>query len=312
MTTIICGVDVASTYLDARIGLEGPHLRVPRDIGGIGKLAAFCRTAGVTLVVMEATGGYERLPFGLLWNEGIACALANPRSVRRLAEALGFLEKTDRIDAGIIARYGEVKGLKPQPPESDDQRRLAALTLRLRQVTAARVAQMNQRRLVEEASVLASIDRVLALLKAEIRTLETELAALIEADPLWARLAETFRSIKGVAQRSVATLLAFLPEIGTLSNKAIAKLVGLAPLADDSGQRSGRRKVRGGRTPVRSILVLVASIVARHEPDFREVHRRLTQAGKPPMVVRIALARKLIVRLNAKARDARLQQTAYA
>ena len=164
---------------------------------------------------------------------------------------------------------------------------------------------MNQRRLVEDTSALASIDRVLALLKVEIRTLETELAALIEADPLWARLAETFRSIKGVAHRSVATLLAFLPEIGTLSNKAIAKLVGLAPLADDSGTRSGRRAIRGGRSPVRSILVLVASVVARYEPDFQDVHRRLTLAGKKPMVVRIALARKLIVRLNAKARDAR-------
>ena len=259
------------------------------------------------LVVLEATGGYERLPFALLWAEGLPCALANPRQVRRFAEAMGRLEKTDRIDAGLIAHFGAVKALAPQAPARDSQRRLEALTVRLRQLTSARVAQANQRRLVEDATVLGSIDRISAALTQEIRTLEAEIDALLDADPLWRGLAQALRTIKGVAGRTVATVLAHLPEIGTLSNKAVAKLVGLAPLANDSGQRQGRRPVRGGRTPVRSLLVLIAAVVARHDPDFRLMHQRLTAAGKPKMVVRIALARKLIVRLNAIARDARRQ-----
>lgn len=305
MTMIICGVDVSGATLDVRIGREGRHLQVARNPEGVADLAAFCRAEGVALVVLEATGGHERLPFALLWANGIPCALANPRAVRCFAEAMGLLEKTDRIDAGVIAHYAAVKELKPQPPASESHKQLAALTLRLRQVTAARVAQLNQRRLVDDSGALASFDRVLACLACEIRTLETDIAALIDADPLWARLARAFRSLKGVADRSVATLLAFLPEIGTLSNKAVAKLVGLAPIARDSGQRAGRRPVRGGRAPVRSLLVLVAGIVARHEPDFKDAHARLAAAGKPKMVIRVAIARKLLVRLNAKARDTR-------
>lgn len=312
MTTIICGVDVSGATLDARIGADGAYHRAARSPAGIAELAAFCRQQGVALVVLEATGGYERLPFALLWQQGIPCAIANPRSVRRFAESMGLLEKTDRIDAGVIAHYAAVKALKPQPPASEGQKRLSALTLRLRQVTAARVAQVNQRRELDDAGALASIARVLACLDAEIRALEAEIATLIDADPLWARLAEAFRTVKGVAKRSVATLLAFLPEIGTLSNKAVAKLVGLAPIANDSGRRAGKRAVRGGRAPVRALLVLVAAIVARHDPDLAATRQRLAGAGKPPMVVRIALARKLVVRLNAKARDARQAHAALA
>lgn len=312
MTTIICGVDVSGATLDARIGADGAYHRAARSPAGIAELAAFCRQQGVELVVLEASGGYERLPFALLWQQGIPCAIANPRSVRRFAESMGRLEKTDRIDAGVIAHYAAVKALTPQPPASEAQKRLSALTLRLRQVTAVRVAQVNQRREIDDAGALASIERVLACLDAEIRALEAEIATLIDADPLWARLAEAFRTVKGVAKRSVATLLAFLPEIGTLSNKAVAKLVGLAPIANDSGRRSGKRAVRGGRAPVRSLLVLVAAIVARHDPDLAATRQRLASAGKPPMVVRIALARKLIVRLNAKARDARQAHAALA
>jgi transposase len=302
---IICGVDVSSTDLDARIGRDGPHRRVARTPCGIAELAAFCRAHGVDLVVLEATGGYDRLPFGLLWAEGLPCALANPRAVRRFAEAMGYLEKTDRIDAGMIAQYGAVKRLQPQPPASAGQRQLQALTVRLRQLTALRVAQINQRRLVEDELVLASIAAVIACLNQQIRQLEAEVTRLIAADPLWTRLADSFGAIKGVASRTVATLLAHLPEIGTLSNKAVAKLIGLAPLAHDSGKQHGRRPVRGGRSPVRALLVLIASLVVRHDPDFQAVHQRLIAAGKPKMVARIAIARKLLVRLNAKARDAR-------
>jgi len=280
-------------------------LQVTATPQGVAQLARFCIGHGVELVVMEATGGYERLAFSLLWEAGVPCAIANPRQVRRFAEAMGFLEKTDRIDAGVIAEYGRVKRLVAQSPASAEQQRLRALVGRLRQLTAQKVSQTNQRRLVQDADVLASFDEVLQTIRRQIRGFEAKIAELLSSDPLWLELDAAFREIKGVADRSVANLLAELPEIGTLSGKAIAKLVGVAPIARDSGKRSGKRYIRGGRSQVRSLLFVIASVVRRHNDDFAEFHRRLIAAGKPKIVVRIALARKLLVQLNAKARDAR-------
>lgn len=305
MTKKICGVDVSSEWLDARLGPQGEHLRVERSADGISALAEFCREHGVELVVLEATGGYEQLAFGLLWAQGLPCALVNPRSVRRFAEAMGLPEKTDRIDAGVIAWFAEAKRIVAQEPASPAQRQLRALSDRLRQLTRLAVSQANQRRLVEDEAVQAMFDELLGTIRRQSRELELKIAALIESDPLWRRLDEVFREIKGVAGRTVARLMAEMPEIGTLSGKAIGKLAGLAPLANDSGKHHGRRSIRGGREGVRSILFLVAEIVRRHDPDFAAFHRRLKDAGKKPKVVRAALARKLLVRLNAKARDAR-------
>jgi len=303
----ICGVDISSEKLDARIGADGPYVEVKRNAEGVGELARFCREHAVDLVVMEASGGYERLVFALLWKKKVPCAVVNARQVRAFAESMGKLEKTDRIDASMIAEYACARRIVAQEPASETQERLTALLVRLRQLTALKVAQMNQRRLIGEAAVLASIDAVLALLKSQIRQFEHEIGKLLLADPLWQSLDASFRSIKGVANRTVASLIAELPEIGTLSNKAAAKLVGLAPIANDSGSLSRRRRVRGGRASLRATLFIVAEVVRRHSPDFAAFHSRLTAAGKSKMVVRVALARKLLVRLNAKARDARRQ-----
>jgi transposase len=298
-------VDVSSEYLDARVGRDGAFTRAENNPAGITELADFCRTHGVDLVVMEATGGYEQLPFALLWGEGIGCAIVNPRAVRRFAEAMGFLEKTDRIDAGIIAWYADVKRICPQQPASATQQHLRALVTRLRQITEAIVVQKNQRRLVDDAGVRASIDEIVAVLLRQAKAFETKIAELIQADPLWKAFDEAFRSIKGVADRTVARIMAELPEIGTLSNKAVTKLVGLAPIAKDSGKIKGKRSIRGGRSTVRSILFVVAEIVRRFDEDFAAFHKRLLEAGKPKKLIRVALAHKLLVRLNAKAREIR-------
>lgn len=307
VTKIICGVDVSSAHLDARIGRDGPHGRFSNDAEGIEALAAFCTANGAELVAMEATGGYEKRPFALLWAHGTACAIVNPRAVRRFAQAMGVLEKTDRIDAGMIAGFAAARGVVAQEPARDVQDRLEALVTRLRQLTELRAAQLNQRRLVAEPDALASIDEITALATRQIRGLEAKIAGLIDDDPLWSKLDEAFREIKGVADRTVARLMAEMPEIGTLDGKAIAKLAGLAPIARDSGKVTGRRAVRGGRGGVRSILFVVAEIVRRHEPDFAAFHAKLSKAGKPKKLIRVAIARKLLVRLNAKARDARKQ-----
>jgi transposase len=240
----------------------------------------------------------------------VAAAVVNPRQVRRFAEAMGLLEKTDRIDAGVIARFAAAKGVQPQPPPPKAQERLAALVTRLGQLTALKVAQENQRRLVEDEAVACSIGEILRLVKSQIRRFEAEIAELIQADPLWRELDGVFRQTKGLADRTVARLMAEMPEIGTLTGKEVAKLAGLAPLANDSGKQKGRRSVRGGRPGVRGLLYVIGGLVARYEPDYAAFRQKLLDAGKPRKVVRIALARKLLVRLNAKARDARHALTA--
>ncbi|WP_352864019.1 IS110 family transposase [Mesorhizobium sp. M1409] len=306
MNKTLCGIDISKDWLDAHIEPIGTANRFANDAAGIADLAAWCQANGVDLVVMEASGGYERLAFLLLWEMGQPCGMANARSVRYFAEAMGFLEKTDRIDAAVIARYGQVKRLQPTPPPSVAQQRLKALVARLSQVTGDLTIQKQRRSAARDAETIISLDEVIALLKRQSRRLEGEIASLIDDDPLWACLDQAFRSLKGVASRTVARLMAELPEIGILSNKAIAKLAGLAPIANDSGKRSGRRSVRGGREGPRSILFLVARTVARYDPHLAAFHQRLQDAGKEKMVIRIALARKLLVILNAKARDARI------
>lgn len=305
MTEIICGVDVSSDALDARIGRDGAETRIAARPEGVAALAAFCRAHQVTLVVMEATGGYEKLVHALLWSHGVPAAIVNPRAVRQFAEAMGFLEKTDRIDAGVIAWYADTKHILAQEPPSAAQERLKALVTRLRQLTELRTMQSNQRRLIGDPDVNGLFSELMALIARQTRELETKIAGLIDSDPVWRKLDECFRSIKGVADRTVARIMAEMPEIGTLSNKAVSKLAGLAPLAKDSGKSQGKRSTRGGRANLRNILFVVVENVRRHNPVFAAFHERLTKQGKAKKVIRVALAHKLLVQLNAKARDAR-------
>ena len=310
MTEIICGVDVASKSLEARIGEQGAAGSFPNTSEGIVALGAFCQAHQVELVAMEATGGYEQQAFAQLSEQGLRVAILNPRAVRQFAQSMVDLEKTDRIDAAMIAWYAEVKKSRPVCLAPQNQQHLRALVTRLRQLTEIRTAQLNQQRLVTDCAVQASFKKLLAVLGCQIGELEQRIAALIDHDPLWRELNQAFRTIKGVADRTVARLMAEMPEMGALSNKTISKLAGVAPLANDSGKHLGKRVVRGGRAPVREILLIVARVVGRHEPDFMAFQQRLRAAGKPPKVVRIALAHKLLVRLNAKAREVRQQMAA--
>ena len=305
MTRIICGVDIASSSLAARIGRDGTGLTFANTQQGIAELAAFCESHGVELVAMEATGGYEQRAFAQLSEHGLPVAVVNPRAVRQFAQSMGALEKTDAIDSGMIAWYAETKKSQPLCLAPKTQLELRARVTRLRQLTELRTAQLNQQRLVIDPAVQKGFRKILKFLAQQIEELEKAVAALIQSDPLWRELDQAFRTIKGVADRTVARIMAEMPEIGTLSNKAVSKLAGLAPLAQDSGRHQGKRAIRGGRATVRDLLFIVASVAGRYEPDFIAFRERLAGAGKPPKVVRIALAHKLLVRLNAKAREIR-------
>ena len=202
---IICGVDISKASLDACIEPGSIGGSFDNDGAGIAALAAFCRKHQAELVVMEATGGYERKAFLLLWEQGLPCTVTNARNVRQYAEAMGVLEKTDRIDASIIARFARAKDLQPTPLPSAAQLRLKALVARLRQVTDDLTVQKQRRSsLLDNAEMLASIDEVIVLLKRQSRTLEGEIGSMIDDDPLWAHLAQAWRSVKGVAGRTVA------------------------------------------------------------------------------------------------------------
>jgi transposase len=302
---IICGVDVAKARLDACIKALATHRSFDNSAEGITQLAAFCKEHKVQLVAMEATGGYERLAFLMLWELDVPCALANARNIRRFAEAMGFLEKTDKIDASVIAHFAAVKDMKPDLPPSRAQQRLKALVLRLRQLTDDISANTLRFRTAPHLDAANSIAEVLTLLRRQAKSVEGEIMSMIDDDPLWQKLGQAFSEIKGVAKRTISRLMAELPEIGIYDNKAIAKLAGLSPIAKDSGTSSGRRHIRGGRGPIRSTLYVVGYIVAKYDPHMNAFASRLKEAGKPAMVIRIAVARKLLVRLNAKARDAR-------
>jgi transposase len=304
--TIICGVDVCQAWLDAWIEPAG-HRRFANTAEGVDELAAFCRAYGTELVVMEASGGVEQDAFLALWKQGQPCAIANPRSVRKFAEAMGFLEKTDRIDAEMIARFAGAKRMAPTLPPSAEQQKLTALAARLRQVTTDLGVQKRRLHSAREPVAKASLKEAISFFTTQAKALVAEIAALIDVDPLWVALDRTFRSVKGVAERTTAYLLADLPEIGTIPNRAITKLVGLAPLPDDSGKRQGQRSIRGGRASVRSILFLVADLARKYDPSLADFRERLLAKGLSKMEVRIALARKLLVRLNAKARDTRAE-----
>ena len=307
VTRMVCGVDVSSRWLDASIGRTGTPQRFANTPAGIAQLAQHCHRHPIELVAMEATGGYERQAFALLSEQGLQVAILNPRAVRQFAQSMGRLEKTDRIDAAMIAWFAEVNGSRPSTLSRPGQQHLRALVTRLRQLTELRTAQKNQQRLIADPLVQASFTELLTVLKRQMRELADSIAQLIAQDPLWRELDQAFRTIRGVADRTVARIMAEMPEIGTLSNKAVSKLAGLAPLAQDSGQHQGRRAIRGGRAAVRDLLFIVASVAGRYEPDFIAFRERLACAGKPPKVVRIALAHKLLIRLNAKAREIRRQ-----
>jgi transposase len=302
----ICGVDVSKGWLDAWMEAAG-HWRFANAPEGATALAAWAGEHGAGLIVMEASGGIEQPAYLALWRQGCPCVIANPKSVRRFAEAMGRLEKTDRIDAEVIAGYAVAKRLRPALPPSPEQQQLTALAARLRQVSADLGVQKQRLHTTRDPQALASLKEAIAFFAGQARHLAGQIATLIEADPLWQALDKTLRSVKGVADRTVATLLAELPEIGTISNKAIAKLAGLAPIANDSGKRCGPRPIRGGRTSVRTILFLIADVARKYDPSLTDFRDRLLAQGKPKMVVRVALARKLLVRLNAKARDTRTQ-----
>lgn len=297
------GVDVSEAQLDVHLLPDGDRAGFGRDRRGIARLIAWLASRDRVLVVAEATGGLERLLTVALEQAAIAVAVVNPRQIRDFARAAGLLAKTDRLDACVLALYGERMRPVPRPPRAAADHALAALVLRRRQLAEAVEAERNRARRSTEPAVLASIAAHLGWLQAALGELEGEIDARLASDPVRQERAALLASVPGVGKVTVSTLLALLPELGQLDRRAVAALVGVAPFARDSGLIKGRRTIRGGRAPVRAVLYMAALVAVRHNTALRTFYQRLLAAGKAKKLALTAAIRKLLVILNAILRD---------
>jgi len=250
-------------------------------------------------VVMESTGGYERALFAALDRKGVRCTVVNPARAHAFMTSVGRLAKTDPIDARLLARMGHALTPEASALPSAARSELEALVTRRAQLSRELVAEGNHREHATAKAVQASIERVARCLAKEIKAIETQLRHLLQAAPELRDSARRLQTMPGVGPAISAGLLAYLPELGKLTKPECAALAGLAPYNVDSGVHRGKRKIRAGRSPVRSLLYMAALVASRHNEPLRRVYRRLVAAGKPKKVALIAVARKLVVILNA-------------
>jgi transposase len=299
----VAGVDVSKATLDFAIGGRAVTRRVDYDGPGLATLTDACVRAGVTLVVLEATGGLERRLVRALAAADLSFHVANPRQVRDLARALGRLAKTDAIDARMLVEYGSKLRPAPHVLPDENRQKLRDLSARHQQLSDTHAAETNRRKTCEDATINAMIDGHLAFIDAQIETVAHAMDELIDADAAMARDADAIRSVPGLGRLTARRLVADLPELGRCTPRQIAKLVGLAPINRDSGTLRGKRTTGGGRRAVRKLLYMPTLVATRHNPLIRSMYLRLLAAGKPKMVALVACMRKLLILLNAMIRE---------
>lgn len=295
---VYVGVDVAKRSLEVGVRPAGAGFSESNDGPGCTRLAQRLAALRPALVVVEASGGYERALVGELGTAAVAVVVVNPRQTRDFARALGRLEKTDRVDALMLAEFAERVKPEVRPLPDPQTQALAALMARRRQLLEMLVAEQN--RLGQTPPALQhDLRSHIDFLRKQLHGLDQDLDQLLQQSPLWREQEDLLRGVPGIGPVTCATLLADLPELGRLSRRAIAKLAGLAPLARDSGALRGRRTVWGGRAKVRATLYMATLSAVRHNPVLKAFHDRLRAAGKPNKLVLVACMRKLLIMLNA-------------
>jgi transposase len=299
--TIWVGIDVCKQRLDVAIRPIGEVLSVANDETGVKHLTKVLRKWSPQLIVLEATGGYERGATSSLMKAGLAVAVVNPRQVRSFARALGKLAKTDPIDANILAHFAEAVQPPVRPVVDQQQEEIGQLVARRRQLVEMMVAERN-RRVSASGSVQRDIDATLRFLQTRLDKVNNEMRALISKHPEWSLKAKILNTVPGVGSVLISSMIADLPELGSLNHKQVAALVGVAPFNNDSGGLKGRRRIWGGRSHLRSLVYMSVISGIRCNEKIQAFYRRLVAAGKAPKVAIVACMRKLLVILNAMLR----------
>jgi transposase len=305
MSRVLIGVDVCKDFLDAHARPAGLHQRFDNNPDGIAQLTAWVRPLAPDRVVFESTGPYQKAAVGALLAAGLPAVVVNARQVRDFAKGTGQLAKTDAIDAGVLAHFGEVVATVVRPLPAPEVLEFRELCDRRGQLVRMLATEKNHRHAARGASakVLKNIDRHTAFLERQIEDLEGRLDGIVAASAAFKAKDEILRSIVGIGPQVSRSLLVHLPELGTGSRQAIAALVGLAPFADDSGTCSRVRHIRGGRAKARLALYQAAVAAIRYCPTMRGFYAGLKGRGKATKVALIAVARKLLVLANALLRE---------
>jgi transposase len=313
MMSEFIGIDVSKATLDVAAHASGARLQAENSEQGLKQLCEQLAELAPELVVMEATGGYERLCAAALAHAGLPVAVVNARQVRAFALATGVLAKSDAVDARVLAHFAATVRPAVRPLPDAQRAALDELIGRRRQLVGMLVMEKNRLAQARTARVRRDIQSLVTILEKRIRGCDGELQQLIQASPIWREKEDLLRSFQGIGPVSARTLVAELPELGTLNRKQIASLAGVAPIARDSGNRRGRRSIAGGRGQVRAILYMATVTAMRANLQIRIFYERLRQAGKPFKVAIVACMRKLLTILNAMMRtQTRWQQPIVA
>jgi len=296
------GIDVAKDKLDIAVLGERKASQVTNDEAGITKLIKKLERQEIELIVVEATGGYQRAVVLGLYEAGLSVAVVNPSRVRQYARASGLFAKTDKLDAFNLAEFG--KQMKPRRFEAKSEagREISALLVRRRQLEEMLKAEKSRLRTVPP-KMRGSVERMIETLKEEIKRLEKELNQFMKENEEWQAQEQILTSAKGVGRITATTLLAELPELGKLDRKKIAALVGLAPMNADSGKKRGYRKTKGGRVEVRNVLYMSTLVATRYNPLIQAQYQEMLRRGKVKKVALTACMRKFLTILNAMMRD---------
>ncbi len=303
MEACFVGIDVAIDRLDIHVRPTGEAFAVARDGEGLAALVEQLRSLRPQLIVLEATGGFEATVAAALAAANLPLAVINPRQIRDFARALGRLAKTDTLDAEVIARFAEAIRPEPRPIASAEAQALGELVARRRQILEMIVAETNRRRQLTQPRLIRGLDRHLKALQKELSQLEQDIDDQIRGSPVWREKEDLLTSSPGIGSTTARTLIAELPELGSLDRRKIAALVGFAPFNRDSGTMRGKRHISGGRASVRSALYMSALTAVRCNPPVKALYTRLRAAGKPAKVALVAAAHKLLTILNAMLRE---------
>jgi transposase len=296
------GIDVSNDQLEVHVRPTSDAMTSAYDEAGLSELVARLNELRPTLIVLEGTGGLESRLVAVLGARGLPVVVVNPRQVRDFARATGELAKTDRIDATVLSLFAERIRPPVRPLPDEAARDFEAILTRRRQLVDMLSAERN-RLTRARASVRKQIQKHIQWLERQLTDIDRDLDKTIAASPLWQARENLLRSTPGVGSVLSRTLIGFLPELGVLNRKQIAKLVGVAPLADDSGKRRGQRHIWGGRTEVRAVLYMATLVATRHNPVIRSHYQRLLANGKARKLALTACMRKLLVILNAMVRS---------